>query len=65
MVIFGYCKGMDLWYFNVFVYNLLVFYIIYICMYVRRVNYCVLYGLIGLDRDNKRIKCKINNYFFI
>lgn len=61
MVIFGYCKGMDLWYFNVFVYNLLVF----LCMYVRRVNYCVLYGLIGLDRDNKRIKCKINNYFFI
>lgn len=34
-------------------------------MYVRRVNYCVLYGLIGLDRDNERIKCKINNYFFI
>lgn len=59
MVIFGNCKGMDLWYFNVFVYNLLVFYIIYICMYVRRVNYCVLYGLIKLGRDNERIKYEI------
>lgn len=59
MVIFDNCKGMDLWYFNVFVYNLLVFYIIYICMYVRRVNYCVLYGLIELDRDNERIKYEI------
>lgn len=59
MVISGDCKGMDLWYSNVLAYNLLVFYIIHTCMYVRKVNHCVLHGSIESDRDNERIKYEI------